>query len=67
MGCREAVHAGRGDYVPTHFHEIPNLFLKGYLPPDVVLVQMKDVLDTTWNIAEATRIPVMADVDTGGG
>jgi methylisocitrate lyase len=35
--------------------------------PDVGLVQMKDVLDTTWNIAEATRIPVMADVDTGGG
>ena len=37
---REAVHAGRGDYVPTHFHEIPNLFLKGYLPPDVVLVHL---------------------------
>jgi len=37
---REAIHAGRGDYVPTHFHEIPNLFLKGYLPPDVVLVHL---------------------------
>jgi methylisocitrate lyase len=35
--------------------------------PDVGLVQMKDVLDTTWNIAQATNIPVMADVDTGGG
>ena len=33
--------------------------------PDVGLVQMKDVLDTTWNIAQATNIPVMADVDTG--
>lgn len=35
--------------------------------PDVGLVPMKDVLDTTWNIAQAVFIPVMADVDTGGG
>ena len=35
--------------------------------PDVGLVQMKDVLDATWNIAQAVKIPVMADVDTGGG
>lgn len=35
--------------------------------PDVGLVQMKDVLDMTWNIAQAVRIPVMADIDTGGG
>jgi len=35
--------------------------------PDVGLVQMKDVLDMTWNIAQAVKIPVMADVDTGGG
>lgn len=35
--------------------------------PDVGLVQMKDVLDVTWNIVQAVNIPVMADVDTGGG
>ena len=35
--------------------------------PDVGLVQMKDVLDLTWNIVQAVKIPVMADVDTGGG
>jgi 2,3-dimethylmalate lyase len=35
--------------------------------PDVGLVQMKDVLDMTWNIVQAVTIPVMADVDTGGG
>ncbi|HWQ08901.1 MAG TPA: isocitrate lyase/PEP mutase family protein [Holophaga sp.] len=35
--------------------------------PDVGLVQMKDVLDTAWNIAQAVNIPVMADMDTGGG
>jgi methylisocitrate lyase len=35
--------------------------------PDVGLVQMKDILDLTWNIAQAVAIPVMADIDTGGG
>jgi len=35
--------------------------------PDVGLVQMKDVLDITWNIVQAVSIPVMADADTGGG
>jgi 2-methylisocitrate lyase-like PEP mutase family enzyme len=35
--------------------------------PDVGLVQMKDILDVTWNIVQAVQIPVMADVDTGGG
>ena len=35
--------------------------------PDVGLVQMKDILDMTWNITQAVGIPVMADVDTGGG
>lgn len=35
--------------------------------PDVGLVQAKDVLDSAWNIAQAVDIPVMADIDTGGG
>jgi 2-methylisocitrate lyase-like PEP mutase family enzyme len=35
--------------------------------PDVGLVQMKDILDMTWNIVQAVNIPVMADIDTGGG
>lgn len=35
--------------------------------PDVGLLQMKDVLDITWNIARTVNIPVMADIDTGGG
>jgi methylisocitrate lyase len=35
--------------------------------PDVGLVQMKDILDVTWNIVQSVNIPVMADVDTGGG
>jgi methylisocitrate lyase len=35
--------------------------------PDVGLVQMKDVLDTAWNIVQSVSIPIMADADTGGG
>jgi methylisocitrate lyase len=35
--------------------------------PDVGLVPMKDVLELTWNISQAVNIPVMADIDTGGG
>jgi 4-hydroxybutyrate CoA-transferase len=37
---REAVKDGRGDYIPVFFSEIPKLFCEGYLPPDVVLVQV---------------------------
>ncbi len=35
--------------------------------PDVGLMQIKDILDITGNIAKAVKIPVMADMDTGGG
>jgi methylisocitrate lyase len=35
--------------------------------PDVGLMQMKDIIDITWNINQAVDIPVMADIDTGGG
>ena len=35
--------------------------------PDVGLLQFKDVLEITGNIADAVNIPVMADLDTGGG
>jgi len=35
--------------------------------PDVGLVNMKDILDLTWNIVQAVDVPVMADIDTGGG
>ncbi len=35
--------------------------------PDVGLLQFKDMLEITGNIADAVSIPVMADLDTGGG
>lgn len=37
---REAVNAGRGDYVPIFLSEIPILFKRGILPIDVALVQV---------------------------
>ena len=35
--------------------------------PDVGLLQIQEVLDLSWNVAQAVQIPVMADLDTGGG
>ena len=35
--------------------------------PDVGLLQIQELLDLSWNVAQAVQIPVMADVDTGGG
>jgi acyl-CoA hydrolase len=37
---REAVTAGRADYIPVFLSEIPRLFRKGVLPIDVALIQV---------------------------
>ncbi len=37
---REAVQAGRADYVPVFLSEVPRLFRKGVLPLDVALIQV---------------------------
>jgi 4-hydroxybutyrate CoA-transferase len=37
---RQAVNEGRADYTPCFFSEIPRLFLLGYLPVDVALIQV---------------------------
>ncbi len=37
---REAVNAGRGDYIPVFLSEIPNLFNRGIISLDVALVQV---------------------------
>lgn len=36
---REAVQAGRGDYIPVFLHEIEDLFTGGVLPIDAALIQ----------------------------
>ncbi|HEY8892367.1 MAG TPA: acetyl-CoA hydrolase/transferase C-terminal domain-containing protein [Clostridium sp.] len=37
---REAVSSGRADFTPCFFYKIPELFIKGYLPVDVAIVQV---------------------------
>jgi methylisocitrate lyase len=68
-GCHDAFSAKIIEACGFEATQISGFGLAGSLlaRPDVGLVQMKDVLDLTWNIAQAVTIPVMADVDTGGG
>src|SRR6516225_6091914 len=68
-GCHDALSAKVIEACGFEAIQISGYGLAGSLlgRPDVGLVQMKDILDLTWNIAQAVNIPVMADVDTGGG
>lgn len=68
-GCHDALSARVIEQCGFEATQISGYGLAGSLlaKPDVGLVEMKDVLDVTWNIAQAVGIPVMADVDTGGG
>jgi methylisocitrate lyase len=68
-GCHDAFSARIIEACGFEGVQISGFGLAGSLlaRPDVGLVQMKDVLDLTWNIVQAVAIPVMADVDTGGG
>jgi methylisocitrate lyase len=68
-GCHDALSARIIESAGFEAIQVSGFGLAGSLlgRPDVGLVQLKDVLDATWNIVEAVSIPVMADVDTGGG
>jgi 2-methylisocitrate lyase-like PEP mutase family enzyme len=68
-GCHDALSACVIEKCGFEAIQISGFGLAGSLlaKPDVGLVQMKDILDVTWNIVQAVNIPVMADVDTGGG
>jgi len=68
-GCHDALSARIVESAGFEATQISGFGLAGSLlgKPDVGLVEMKDVLDHTWRIARAVRIPVMADIDTGGG
>jgi methylisocitrate lyase len=69
VGCHDAFSARLIEQAGFEAVQISGFGLAASLlgKPDVGLVQMKDVLDMTWNIVQAVGIPVMADVDTGGG
>jgi len=68
-GCHDALSAKVIESCGFEAIQISGFGVAGSLlcKPDVGLVQMKDVLDITWNIIQSVNIPVMADIDTGGG
>jgi len=68
-GCYDALSARIIERCGFEAIQVSGFGLAGSLlaKPDVGLVQMKDVLDMTYNIVQAVNIPVMADIDTGGG
>ena len=68
-GCHDALSAKIIEHAGFEAVQISGFGLAGSLlgKPDVGLVDMKDILDFTGHIARAVSIPVMADIDTGGG
>jgi len=68
-GCHDALSARIIEAAGFEAIQVSGVGLAGSLlaKPDVGLVEMKDVLDHTWRIVRAVQIPVMADIDTGGG
>ncbi len=68
-GCHDALSARIVESAGFEAVQVSGFGLAGSLlgKPDVGLVDMKDVLDITGHIVRAVRIPVMADIDTGGG
>ena len=68
-GCHDALSARIVESAGFAAVQISGFGLAGSLlaKPDVGLVEMKEILDVTAHIVRAVRIPVMADIDTGGG
>ncbi|MBI3698487.1 MAG: isocitrate lyase/PEP mutase family protein [Acidobacteria bacterium] len=68
-GCHDALSARIIESVGFEAVQVSGFGLAGSFlaAPDVGLLDMRDILDLTWNIVRAVRIPVMADIDTGGG
>lgn len=68
-GCHDAFSAMVIERAGFQAIQVSGFGLAGSLlgKPDVGLVDMKEVLDLTEHITNAVKIPVMADIDTGGG
>ncbi len=68
-GCHDALSAKIVEHSGFEALQISGFGLAGSLlgKPDVGLMDMKDILDITGHITRAVQIPVMADIDTGGG
>lgn len=68
-GCYDALSAKVIEACGFEVIQVSGFGIAGSLmgTPDLGMTQMKDILDMTWNIIQAVRLPVMADADTGGG
>jgi methylisocitrate lyase len=68
-GCHDALSAKIIERAGFGAVQISSFGLAGSLlaKPDVGLVDMRDILDITAQVVRAVDIPVMADIDTGGG
>jgi 2,3-dimethylmalate lyase len=68
-GCHDALSARIVESAGFEAVQVSGFGLAGSLlgKPDVGLVDMQDIVDITGHIVRAVRIPVMADIDTGGG
>ena len=68
-GCHDALSAKIVESAGFQATQISGFGVAGSLlgKPDVGLVDMNDILDITGHISRAVAIPVMADIDTGGG
>lgn len=68
-GCHDALSAMSIEYAGFEAVQVSGFGLAGSWlgKPDVGIMQMQDILSATWNIIQAVNIPVMADIDTGGG
>lgn len=68
-GCHDALSAMAAEQAGFEAVQVSGFGLAGSLAgrPDIGLIEMGEILDATWRIARAVSIPVMADIDTGGG
>ena len=68
-GCHDALSAKIIESAGFEAVQVSGFGVAGSLlgKPDVGLVDMKDILDITGAVTRAVSIPVMADIDTGGG
>ncbi|MEW5822507.1 MAG: isocitrate lyase/PEP mutase family protein [Cyanobacteriota bacterium] len=68
-GCHDAFSAKIIEEAGFEAIQVSGYGLAGclYGKPDVGLVHMGDILNSTWHIAKSVDIPIMADIDTGGG
>src|SRR5579871_305215 len=68
-GCHDSLSAKIVEAAGFEAVQVSGFGLAGswLAKPDVGLMEMKDILEATARIVHAVRIPVMADIDTGGG